>query len=210
MLENVEVLTHSSIKFSRDKIIYFDPFKIDKNYNDADIVFITHNHYDHFSKTDIELIKNDNTIFVATRDVADELDKMKINQKNIIIIKPDRTGKIGEISYEVVPAYNVNKQFHPKSNEWVGYIIEVNNIKYYIAGDTDVNQDILNVKCDVAFVPVGGTYTMNHIEAASFINTIKPKIAVPIHYGSVIGTMQDAVNFLNLLDEGIEGKILMK
>ena len=113
------------------------------------------------------------------------------------------------IIFETIPAYNVNKKFHPKENNWAGYIIEIDRTRYYIAGDTDINEENLTVKCDVAFVPVGGTYTMDYKEAAEFVNRIYPKIAVPIHYGSIVGTIQDAEEFINLLDENIEGKILM-
>ena len=92
------------------------------------------------------------------------------------------------IKFETIPAYNTNKTFHPKENGWVGYIITLDDIRYYIAGDTDITEENKKVKCDVAFVPVGGTYTMNFKEAANLINEIKPKIAVPTHYGSVVGT----------------------
>ena len=114
------------------------------------------------------------------------------------------------IKFETIPAYNTNKQFHPKENEWVGYIIEINGIRYYIAGDTDITEENKKIKCDVAFVPVGGTYTMDFKEAAYLINEIKPKIAIPIHYGSVVGTKQDATDFVRLLHPITKGIILMK
>ena len=114
------------------------------------------------------------------------------------------------IKFETIPAYNTNKTFHPKKNGWVGYIIIINGIRYYIAGDTDITEENKKVKCDEAFVPVGGTYTMNFKEAANLINEIKPKIAIPIHYGSVVGTEQDAIDFIRLLHPEIKGIILMK
>ncbi len=114
------------------------------------------------------------------------------------------------IKFEAIPAYNTNKQFHPKENGWVGYIIEIQGIKYYIAGDTDITEENRKVKCDVTFVPVGGTYTMDFKEAAMLINEIKPKIAIPTHYGSVVGTKQDATDFIKLLHPEIKGIILMK
>ena len=113
------------------------------------------------------------------------------------------------IKFETVPAYNTNKIFHPKENGWVGYVIEINGIKYYIAGDTDITEENKKVKCDVAFVPVGGTYTMDFKEAAQLVNEIQPKVAVPIHYGSVVGTKQDAEEFIKLLRTNIKGVILM-
>ena len=210
MLEKIEVLTHSSIKISKNKIIYIDPFNIEKNFNDADIIFITHSHYDHYSEKDIEKVRKENTIFIAPEDVKNELLHKGISNDKIISIKPNQTGEILGIKFEVIPAYNVNKKFHPKENNWVGYIIEIDGVRYYIAGDTDINEDNLKVKCDVCLVPVGGTYTMDYKEAAQFVNQIKPKIAVPIHYGSIVGTEQDAEQFISLLDENIEGKILMK
>ena len=114
------------------------------------------------------------------------------------------------IKFETIPAYNTNKTFHPKKNGWVGYIIIINGIRYYIAGDTDITEENKKVKCDVAFVPVGGTYTMNFKEAANLINEIKPKIAIPIHYGSVVGTEHDSIDFIRLLHREIKGIILMK
>ena len=210
MLENIQVLTHSSIKISKNKTIYVDPFNIEKNYNDADIIFITHSHYDHYSEKDIEKVIRKNSFFVVPEDVKDELLQKGISNDKIISVKPNQTGEILGINFEVIPAYNVDKKFHPKEKNWVGYIIEIDGVRYYIAGDTDINEDNLKVKCDIAFVPVGGTYTMDFKEAAQFINQIKPKIAVPIHYGSIVGTEQDAEQFISLLDENIEGKILMK
>ena len=115
-----------------------------------------------------------------------------------------------DITFEAVPAYNTNKLFHPKKNGWVGYILEIEGIRYYIAGDTDITEENKKVKCNVAFVPVGGTYTMNAKEAAELVNTIKPEIAVPIHYGSVVGTKKDPEKFIKLLNSEIEGVILMK
>ena len=114
------------------------------------------------------------------------------------------------IKFETVLAYNTNKAFHPKENEWVGYIIEIKGIRYYIAGDTDITEENKKVKCDVAFVPVGGTYTMDFKEAAYLINEIKPKIAVPTHYGDIVGKNQDATDFIRLLHPLTKGIILKK
>ena len=210
MLENIEVLYHSSIKISRGKVIYIDPFKIDKNYNDADIIFITHDHYDHYSEEDIEKIKNSDAVIVAPEMLLTKILKYGFNSSSIITVEPNKQYMIQGIKFETVPAYNTNKQFHPKENGWVGYVIELNNIRYYIAGDTDITPENKQIKCDVAFVPVGGTYTMDFKEAAGLINEIKPKIAIPIHYGSIVGTNQDAIDFIKLLHPNIEGKILMK
>ena len=208
MLENIQVLHHSSIKINKEKVIYIDPFKIDKIYQDADIIFITHSHYDHYSEEDIKKIIKENTKIVVTNDLQETASKLT-NEENVISVQPNEKYCVEGIIFETILAYNTNKQFHPKQNNWVGYVIELNGLKYYIAGDTDITDENKQVKCDIAFVPVGGTYTMTAKEAADLINIIKPKMAVPIHYGSVVGTKQDAIDFISMLDEGIEGKFFI-
>lgn len=209
MLENVQVLYHSSVKINKEKVIYVDPFKIDRNYNDADIIFITHNHYDHYSEEDIDKIWSEKTIIVAPKDMKKTLFNKYGDESKIVVVEPEKQYEVNGVKFSTVWAYNVNKHFHPKENNWVGYVIELDGIKYYIAGDTDITEENKKVKCDVAFVPVGGTYTMTAKEAASLVNIIKPKIAVPIHYGSIVGTNQDAIDFVNMIDSEIDGKILM-
>ena len=210
MLENIEVLYHSSIRINKEKTIYIDLFKIDKNYNDADIVFITHDHYDHYSEEDIDKVINENTTIIIPEELLTNLLRKGINKNAIITVEPNEKYMVQGIKFETIPAYNTNKIFHPKENGWVGYIITLDDIRYYIAGDTDITEENRKVKCDVAFVPVGGTYTMDFKEAAQLINEIQPKIAVPIHYGSVVGTKQDATDFIKLLHPSIKGIILMK
>ena len=210
MLENIEVLYHSSIRINKEKIIYIDPFKIDKNYNDADIIFITHDHYDHYSEEDIDKVINENTTIIIPDELLTKLLRKGINKNAIITVEPNKNYMVQGIKFETISAYNTNKTFHPKENGWVGYIIIINGIRYYIAGDTDITEENKQVKCDVAFVPVGGTYTMDFKEAASLINEIKPKIAIPIHYGSIVGTEQDAIDYIRLLHPEIKGIILMK
>ena len=210
MLENIEVLYHSSIRINKEKTIYIDPYKIDRNYNDADIVFITHDHYDHYSEEDIDKVINENTTIIIPEELLTKLLRKGINKNAIITVEPNKNYMVQGIKFETISAYNTNKTFHPKENGWVGYIIIINGIRYYIAGDTDITEENKQVKCDVAFVPVGGTYTMDFKEAASLINEIKPKIAIPIHYGSIVGTEQDAIDFIRLLHPEIKGIILMK
>ena len=210
MLEKIQVLCHSSIRFDKEKIIYFDPFKIEKNYNDANYIFITHDHYDHYSEEDIDKVIKEDTILIAPEGLLEKMQKHGYKNNNIITVKPNNQYSEKGIKFETMPAYNINKQFHPKENEWVGYVLELNNINYYIAGDTDITEENRKVKCDVAFVPVGGTYTMDYKEAAQLINEIKPKVAVPIHYGSVVGTKLDEKKKKKMLLPIIEGKILLK
>ncbi len=119
MLENIEVLYHSCIKFNYDKKIYVDPFGIKYNYNDADIILITHSHFDHFSKEDIEKVKKENTIILAPKDLYNKLLELNSKIENIVIVEPNNEYEILEIKIKTVPAYNINKTFHPKENNWV-------------------------------------------------------------------------------------------
>lgn len=210
MLEDIEVLYHSCIRMNKEKMIYIDPYHIEKNYNDADMIFITHDHYDHYSEEDIDKVRKNNTIFIVPENLLNKLIKKGINDENIITLDPGDAENIDGIKVEAIHSYNIDKPFHPKENNWLGYIIEIDGVRYYIAGDTDITEENKNIKCDVAFVPVGGKYTMNFSEAAQLINIIKPKIAVPIHYGSVVGTKQDATDFVKLLYPTTKGIILMK
>ena len=210
MLENIEVLCHSSIRFNKGLIIYFDPFKINENYHDADIIFITHSHYDHYSEEDISKVIKDNTTIVVPKDLEDMVLQFGFAKEHIIVVSPNEEYSVLGINFKTIPAYNANKNFHPKSNEWVGYIVNLDQTTYYIAGDTDITEENRQVKCDVAFVPIGGTYTMTYSEAAELFNKIKPQIAVPIHYGLIVGNKEDANNFANLVDKEIECKILIR
>lgn len=210
MLENIEVLCHSCIRINKEKVIYFDPFKIEKNYNDADVIFITHDHYDHYSEEDIEKVEKNNTVIVAPEELLTKLLRKGFDRENIVLVEPNESYTVEGIKFETVPSYNIDKQFHPRANDWVGYIIELGGVRYYIAGDTDITVEAKQVKCDVAFVPVGGTYTMDYKEAAELVNTIKPEIAVPIHYGSIVGEKQDAEEFGKMLEENIRCEELLK
>ena len=205
MLENIEINCHSSIKINKGVVIYFDPFKIEKEMHDADIIFITHNHYDHYSKEDINKIIKEDTIIVAPKTTKQTIEKAQ----NGIFVEPNKEYEIKGIKIKTVPAYNIDKQFHPKANEWVGYILNIDNVNYYIAGDTDITPENKNVKCDVAFVPVGGTYTMDYKEAAELVNIIKPKIAVPTHYACIVGNKEDGEKFKALLDKDIKCELLI-
>ena len=210
MINNLEVLIHSSIKIKGNRKIYIDPFKIDKNYLDADIIMITHDHFDHYSEEDIEKIKKENTTIVIPEKLLIKVEESGFKKEKIMVVEPNKKYEIDGIKIETIPAYNTNKQFHPKEMGWVGYILEINGIHYYIAGDTDITEENKKVKCDVALVPIGGTYTMTYSEAANLINIINPKIAIPIHYGSIVGTNEDAKNFVKLLKPNIKGEIIMK
>ena len=204
----VEVLCHNSIKITENVIVYVDPFKINKEYHDADYVFFTHSHYDHFSPEDIEKVKKENTVFIVTEDLKQKAEDL-YGKENILVVKPNEDYHVSDFDFKTTYAYNVNKAFHPKENKWVGYLIQINNKTYYIAGDTDNIEEIQDIECDEAFIPIGGTYTMNYKEAAELANAIKAKVVIPTHYGSIVGDKEDAIKFKELV-EGKEVKILMK
>lgn len=183
--DNITVNTQSSIRIELDKIIYFDPFKIEKEMHDADIIFITHNHYDHMDIESINKVKNDNTIIVVPKTMEDVVSQ--INFKDYVYLNTFDEVNVDGLFIKTIPAYNLEKTFHPRSNNWLGYIVTYNNITYYIAGDTDKTSEAENVKCDIAFIPIGGHFTMDIIDATDLVKTISPKVVIPIHYGSIIG-----------------------
>ena len=213
MVENFSVIVHSAIRIisKNQEIIYFDPFKLDNKFNqDADYIFVTHSHYDHFSPEDILEIKKEQTKIVVPKDLKREAEKLGFSKENILLVVPNENYNINQINIETVPAYNINKDFHKKKYNWVGYIITVDDTRIYVAGDTDNTEEAQNVKCDIAFVPIGGTYTMTYNEAAELIRIIKPTIAVPIHYGKIVGSEEDAMDFKEMLkNEDIKVEILI-
>lgn len=200
---NFEVLTHSSILL--DDCIYIDPYLIKEEKHNAKVIFITHSHYDHFSWEDIEKIQNENTWFVAPLDVASELLKKGLENR-LVAVAPNCKYVVCNIPFETFGAYNIDKKFHPQNNKWVGYNILLDNKKYAILGDTDENEDNRKIKCDVLFIPIGGTYTMDAKQAAILANKIEPEIAVPTHYACIVGTKEDADIFNEHLSDKIECK----
>ncbi|MEJ5273133.1 MAG: MBL fold metallo-hydrolase [Spirochaetota bacterium] len=205
MLEGVFHLGHASIKIQKKLIIYVDPFNIKDSANDADLIFCTHSHYDHLSIQDIRKILKTSTTIIVPKESEDKVKELGLK---VITVEPDHQYTASSISFTTTYAYNIGKQFHPKEKKWVGYIINVDNIKYYIAGDTDSVPEIQNLNVDVAFLPVGGTYTMNWKEAAMLANRLKPKYAIPIHFGDVVGSISDAKSFVEQIQMPTEGKIL--
>ena len=205
MIDNIELFAQSALKIKwHNKNIYFDPFKINNNYNDADYIFITHAHYDHFSLEDILKVKNDNTKIIITCDL---IDKVKNIFNEVITVIPNMEYTIDDINFKTTYAYNLNKNFHKKEFNWVGYILNLNNV-IYVAGDTDFVPELENIKCDIACVPIGGTYTMDKYEASNLIKTIKPKYVIPIHYETVVGSKRDALDFQDILKNDTIVKII--
>lgn len=198
-------LGHDSIKIEGDnKVIYIDPWKLtDAGPADADIVLVTHEHYDHCSPSDVAKVSKKGTRIVTTADTARKL------KGDVMVVKSGDTVEIDGVTVEAVPAYNTNKSFHPKNSNWIGFIVTVGgNKRIYHAGDTDRIPEMDDFKVDVALVPVSGTYVMTAEEAADAVNRMKPKIAVPMHYGAIVGTEADAERFKTLVSDDIEVRIL--
>ena len=179
MLDQITINAHSSIRIAGSRTVWFDPYLVKEEIHDADVVFITHEHFDHYSPEDLK----------------------KVVRKDSIVVTPENVGSmsISGISFEPVPAYNIGKKFHPKENGWYGYIVTLDGVRYYVAGDTDVTPELLSVHADVAFLPVGGKYTMTAEEAAGAAKKMDVPVFVPTHYGSVVGNGSEGERFRSLL-----------
>jgi len=192
-MENVTWFKQSGFFFDGERRLYIDPWDTPDDAPGADLIFITHAHYDHFDKETIERIRKEDTVIVAPADVSREL------EGSVLAIAPGQEHTVEGISFITVPAYNLNKDFHPRENNWVGYIFTLGGKRYYHAGDTDRVPEMKEVTADVALVPIGGTYTMDAKEAAAAVSEdIKPKLAVPMHYGFVVGKPEDGELFKEL------------
>lgn len=199
MVENIHWLGHDTFKIIGEKVIYTDPFKINKG-DTADIILITHEHYDHCSPEDIKKIQGPDTVIVATPDCVEKL------SGNVKTVRPGDKIMVDGVEIEAVPSYNTNKQFHTKDRNWVGYIFTLQGQKIYIAGDTDHIPEMKTFRVDIALLPVSGTYVMTADEAVRAALDINPKLAIPMHYNSIVGTEEDAKKFA----EGLTGKIEVK
>ncbi len=212
MLDSVAINHHSSIRISSGKTLYFDPFCIDEATGDADIIFVTHDHYDHFSPEDIEKIMKADTIFVAPASTAAQIrGTFGIPDERIVTVAPGDKTEILGIPVEVIASYNPGKKFHPKANGWVGYVVTVDGLRYYICGDMDITEEGKAVKCDVLFVPCGGTYTMDYKEAAEFTGYVRPKCVIPTHYGDPVGEKTCGSAFAKEISvRGIDSVVVIK
>ena len=193
MKNRIHWLGHATILIEGEKRIMVDPWKL-KAAEPVDLVLVTHDHFDHCSPDDVDAVRGPATEVVGPPDVAAKLGK---GAKSI---SPGETMEVGGVSVEAIPAYNLNKQFHPRASRWVGYVVGLGAERIYVAGDTDHTPDMDEVQADVALLPVGGTYTMTAAEAAAAANKIKPSLAIPIHFGDIVGSDSDAARFESLCE----------
>lgn len=204
MTENITVFKQNSIRIiSEGRVIYIDPFEMEVAPHDASFIMITHDHYDHFDPESIKKVAKDDSVLVVPEKMAGKAKELSSFVGKTETVTPGTENNIDGLFFETVPAYNTIKPFHPKSAEWVGYLLTVDDKRIYIAGDTDATKEAMAVKCDIALVPVGGTFTMDAKKAAELINAIKPEVAIPVHYGSVVGSKEDGDIFAAKVNEPI-------
>ncbi|MFQ6014145.1 MAG: MBL fold metallo-hydrolase [Anaerolineae bacterium] len=195
MLEKIKWLGHDGFRIEGEKTVYIDPFKLKGSPKAADIILITHEHYDHFSAEDVEKVRTDDTEIVTIPAVAEKL------SGEVHTVKPGDSLTVKGIPIEAVAAYNVNKfrspgvPFHPKNAEHVGFILTMGGKRIYHTGDSDVIPEMDDLKVDIALIPVSGTYVMTADEAVDAAERIKPELAIPMHYNAIVGSLTDARKF---------------
>ena len=199
MVENIFWLGHASVRIEGEQVIYIDPWKL-KNPKKADLILISHNHYDHLSVEDVEKIRKEDTVIITTQDSAGDL------SGDIRIVKPGDVVQVGGIRVEAVPSYNTDKAFHPRENGWLGFVLTVTGKRIYYCGDTDLIPEMETIRADIMLVPVGGTYTMTAEEAARAVNIIRPEVAIPVHFDDIVGSGEDARRFRELCEVPVEIK----
>ena len=211
MTENIEVFINNSIRI-RDRIgtIYIDPYEMKEEPHDADYIFITHDHYDHYSPEDILKVVGESTVLIIPEKMEGKISGISDKMRKVVTVKPGMFYETDGLEFDTVPAYNAIKPFHMKSAGWVGYILRFDRQRIYIAGDTDVTKEARAVRCDVALVPIGGTYTMNARQAAELINEIQPEVAIPVHYGSVVGSKADEETFIANVKDPVKVEIKLE
>jgi L-ascorbate metabolism protein UlaG (beta-lactamase superfamily) len=206
LLKGVRLHKNSGICMQKSRTVWFDPYMLDETGKDADFIFISHSHSDHLDIDSVKKIAGDDTVLIAPENCIDAL--RAAGFVNMLAVVPSESYEAAGLKFKTVPMYNIGKKFHKKEENWVGYIVYIDGASYYFAGDTDFIPEMRKIQADVAFLPVGGTYTMTADEAVRAAGAIKPKIAVPMHYADVAGTKEDAERFIRGLDPGIKGAVI--
>jgi L-ascorbate metabolism protein UlaG (beta-lactamase superfamily) len=196
ILSKINWLGHDAFRFDGDKVIYIDPFGISGGVK-GDLILITHDHFDHCSPEDVAKIQHEKSVIVTEKDSARKL------HGDIRVIRPGDTLDHESIRVEGVPAYNSDKPFHPRKNGWLGFVLEIQGTRIYHAGDSDFIPEMKNLHVDIALLPVSGTYVMTAEQAIQAALAIRPEVAIPMHYGAIVGGEEDALKF----KKGLEGKI---
>ncbi len=204
MTEKITVNAQNSIRIDGECVIWFDPFRIENAAHDADIIFITHAHHDHFSPDDIAKLAKEDTVYVSPESMRGAMLALDIPPERLVTFTPGSSGEVCGIPVEAIASYNIGKPMHPKKNGWLGYTVTVGGVRIYVGGDMDATPEGEAVKCDIAMITIGGTFTMNAQSAAKLINVMQPKIAIPTHYGTLVGSPKDAKVFRELVDARIE------
>ena len=211
MTENINVNEQNSIQIrDRHGMIYIDPFRLSEKTNDAAYIFLTHDHYDHFSPEDIAKAAGDDTVLIVPEKMEGKARKAADMVKRIVTVKPGEAIELDGLEFETVRAYNYLKPFHPKSAGWVGYIFKIDGRRIYVAGDTDATDEARSVKFDIALVPAGGTYTMDAKKAAELVNILNPEVAIPVHYGTAVGSPKDGEAFARNVKPPIEVELKIR
>jgi L-ascorbate metabolism protein UlaG (beta-lactamase superfamily) len=201
ILSKIVWLGHDGFRIDASKTVYIDPYQIPDGPG-ADLILITHEHFDHCSPEDVAKIQQSESVIITEKDSAAQL------SGDVRVVQVGETLTIDDVTVEAVPAYNTNKDFHPKSKGWLGFIVEVDGVKVYHAGDTDFIPEMKDFSTDIALLPVSGTYVMTAEEAVEAAQAINPKIAIPMHYGAIVGAGQDAENFKKALEGKVDVRIL--
>ena len=204
LLESITLNTHASVRIEWDgEVYYVDPYQIADEPHDAGFILLTHDHFDHFEPASMEKLMSEYTLIVCPESMQDAVMEA-FPEADLLTVVPGEFYEDGPLEVDTVPAYNVDKDFHPEENGWVGYIFHLGDFRVYVAGDTDDTDEARDVSADVALVPIGGTYTMSPEEAAELINEMAPEVVIPYHYGSVAGSPDDADKFAALVDAGTQ------
>lgn len=210
MIENLHWLGHSSFRWDGSKRIYFDPWKVPKGSKAADVICVSHEHFDHLSKPDISAVSSSDTVILTCEAGRKQLSSAGIKCKEVRAMAPGDSIDVSGVKIKAVASYNTNKEFHTKSSKKLGFVVTMDGASVYHAGDTDRIPEMDELRCDVALVPISGTYVMSVDEAAEATLAIKPGMAVPMHYGDIIGASSDAKRFEELLKGKVKVKILRK